>query len=100
MINQRGYYHYGGYDINKDTKLDLDFSKGNCIYIKTKPRQPVYLFKHVNGEYEGLLLEADGRGIIRAIMGTGEYFASITQTLSNGLKKFDRDNKTGITFSL
>jgi len=100
MINQRGYYHYGGYNVKKNTELNLDFSENNCIYIKTKPRQQVYLFKHINGEYEGLLLEADGRGIIRAVMETGEYFASITQTLSGGLKKFDRDNKTGITFSL
>ena len=101
MINQTGYYHYGSYDIRKKTNLDLDFSEGNCIYIKTRPGKNVYLFKHQNGRYTGMQFKADRLGVIRAILESGEYLASLSQTITGtGLKRFNRDEKIGITFSL
>ena len=100
MINEAGYYHYGSYDIRKNSSLDLNFSEGNCIYIKTRPRKKVFLFRHKNGKYSGLQFQADNRGIVRAIMESGEYVASVSQKISGGLKQFNREKKIGITFSL
>ena len=100
MIKEPGYYHYGGYDLGKKTNLDLDFSKGNCIYIKTQPRKKVFLFHHKEGQYSGLQFQADNHGVVRAIMESGEYMASLSRTLTGDLKRFDREKRTGINFSL
>ena len=100
MIDEAGYYHYSSYDIRKNSSLDLNFSEGNCIYIKTRPRKKVFLFRHKNGKYSGLQFQADNRGIVRVIMESGEYVASVSQKISGGLKQFNREKKIGITFSL
>ena len=45
--------------------------------------------------------KADKLGVIRAILESGEYLASLSQTITGtGLKRFNREEKTGITFSL
>ncbi len=100
MINEPGYYHYGSYDVNKKTKIDLDFSKGKCIYIKTKPNNLVFLFQNNNGQYSGIQMQADNNGVIRAIMESGEYIASKSPILSGDGKKFNREMRKGINFIL
>ncbi len=101
MINQSGYYHYGGYAVNKKMNLDLDFSQGNCIFIRTGPGKNVFVFKHENGNYSGMQFKADRNGVIRAILDSGDYLASLTQNITGKeLKYFNRDEKKGITFDL
>lgn len=100
MINHPGYYHYGNYELTKNTRLDINFSKEKCIYIKTSPGKNIFLFQRKDGKYSGLQFQADSKGIVRAILESGDYIATTTQQITGKFKRFDKENKKGISFSL
>jgi len=100
MVNQPGYYHEGQYSLKKKTYLNLDFSKGKCIYIKTRANKKVYLFQLKNGKYIGNQFQADEGGIIRVIMASGEYIATTDKKITGKTKRFNRESKKGIIFKL